>query len=78
MFGGGHGPVKGFSSIIRTRQTLMRNPFETFISVVEAVIGRSGKPEDMVLAIEPLIRRLVTESGWLEARYRRPIRRRRS
>src|SRR5260370_1086014 len=52
----------------------MRDAFGNFVDRVESVIRRLHEPKDMVLAIEPLIRCLMTEPDWLKAEFRRPIR----
>ena len=52
----------------------MWEAFGNFIDAVESVIRRLQEPKDMVLAIEPLIRCLVTQPDWLKEEYRRPIR----
>jgi predicted metal-dependent enzyme (double-stranded beta helix superfamily) len=52
----------------------MRDTFGNFIDAVESVIRRLHEPKDMVLAIEPLIRCLVTQPDWLKGEYCRPIR----
>jgi len=51
----------------------MSDAFGNFIEAVELVIRQLRESKDMVLAIEPLLRRLVTESDWLEEKYRRAI-----
>jgi 3-mercaptopropionate dioxygenase len=51
----------------------MKDAFEVFINAAESVIRRGRKPQDTVLAIEPLLRRLVTEPDWLKDKYRRAI-----
>ena len=52
----------------------MWEAFGNFIDAVESVIRRLQEPKDMVLAIEPLIRCLVTQPDWLKEEYCRPIR----
>src|SRR6266513_3198012 len=52
----------------------MRETFVNVIDAVESVIRRLQEPKDMVLAIEPLIRCLVTQPDWLKEEYCRPIR----
>ena len=52
----------------------MGDAFKNFIDAVESVIRRLQEPKDVVLAIEPLVRCLVTEPDWLKDEYRRAIR----
>lgn len=47
--------------------------FSSFIESVEPVIRRRLDAPETVLAIEPHLRRLVLEHGWLEEGFRRPI-----
>jgi predicted metal-dependent enzyme (double-stranded beta helix superfamily) len=51
----------------------MSNALGDFVDAVESVIRHLKEPKDTVLAIEPLLRRLVTEPGWLRDKYRRAI-----
>src|SRR5215470_12196667 len=51
----------------------MGDAFGNFIEAVEAVIRQPGEPKDIVRAIEPLLRRLVTKPDWLKEEYRRAI-----
>src|SRR5215813_10275095 len=51
----------------------MRHALRNFVDAAESVIRRGQEPEDTVLAIEPLLRRLVREPDWLEEKYRRAI-----
>jgi predicted metal-dependent enzyme (double-stranded beta helix superfamily) len=51
----------------------MSDTFGNFIEAAELVIRQPREPKDIVLAIEPLLRRLVTEPDWLEEKYRRAI-----
>jgi predicted metal-dependent enzyme (double-stranded beta helix superfamily) len=52
----------------------MRKALVDFIDAAESVVRQVLKPSDTVVAIEPLLRRLVTELDWLEQKYRRAIR----
>jgi predicted metal-dependent enzyme (double-stranded beta helix superfamily) len=45
----------------------------SFIDAVEPIVRERRTPKDAVLAIEPLLRRLVIEPGWLTEKHRRPI-----
>jgi predicted metal-dependent enzyme (double-stranded beta helix superfamily) len=47
--------------------------FRDFVETVESVIRHLEEPKDAVLAVEPLLRRLVTERNWLNEKYIRPI-----
>jgi 3-mercaptopropionate dioxygenase len=51
----------------------MSDAFGNFIEAVELVIHQPQEPKDIVLAIEPLLRRLVAEPDWLEEKYCRAI-----
>jgi predicted metal-dependent enzyme (double-stranded beta helix superfamily) len=51
----------------------MSDAFGNFIDGIESVIRRVAEPKDTVLAIEPLLRCLVTEPGWLKEKHRRAI-----
>lgn len=51
----------------------MTGAFVDFISAVASVIGPRRGSEETVRAIEPLVRSLVAEHGWLQEKYRRPI-----
>jgi 3-mercaptopropionate dioxygenase len=51
----------------------MRDPFRNFIDDVESVIRQGMESKDTVLAIEPILRHLVTEHDWLEEKHRHPI-----
>src|SRR6478736_2254369 len=51
----------------------MKDAFASFITEAGSVIRRSQDAKDTVLAIEPLLRRLVTEPDWLNEKYRRAI-----
>jgi 3-mercaptopropionate dioxygenase len=42
----------------------------SFVNAVEPVIRQSHEPKVIVTAIEPLLRRLVSEPGWLKEKYR--------
>ena len=44
-----------------------------FVDAAESVIRHVWEPKDTVVAIEPLLRRLVTEPDWLKEKYRREI-----
>jgi len=48
----------------------MRDVLRDFVDAVESVIRRLQEPEDTVLAIEPLLRCLVTQRDWLPEKYR--------
>jgi len=52
----------------------MKDAFQDFVNAVESLMRLAQEPKDRVLAIEPLLRSLVTKSGWLEEKYRRAIR----
>jgi len=51
----------------------MSDAFGDFVNAIESTIRLVQEPKDTVLAIEPLLRRLVTHSGWLQEKYRRTI-----
>jgi predicted metal-dependent enzyme (double-stranded beta helix superfamily) len=51
----------------------MANSLGDFVAKVELVIRRLQDPKDIVLAIEPLLGRLLTERDWLKEKYRRTI-----
>jgi predicted metal-dependent enzyme (double-stranded beta helix superfamily) len=51
----------------------MRNALKDFVDAAESVVRRMQQPKDTVLAIEPLLRRLVNEPDWLKEEYRRAI-----
>jgi predicted metal-dependent enzyme (double-stranded beta helix superfamily) len=51
----------------------MSDPFGKFINDVELKIRQEMEPKDTVLAIEPILRELVTDPGWLKEKYRRSI-----
>jgi len=51
----------------------MRNALADFVDAAGAVIWHVQEPKHTVLAIEPLLRRLVTERDWLHEKYRRAI-----
>ena len=51
----------------------MRNVLGDFVDAVELVIRRVQEPKHTVLAIEPLLRCLLTERDWLKEKYRGPI-----
>src|SRR5689334_15684572 len=51
----------------------MKNAWNDFIEAAESIIRRANEAKDTVLAIEPLLRRLVLDPDWLEEKYRRPI-----
>jgi 3-mercaptopropionate dioxygenase len=51
----------------------VNGPFQDFIDEIELVIREFEEPKATVLAIEPLLRRLVSEPGWLQKKYLRPI-----
>jgi predicted metal-dependent enzyme (double-stranded beta helix superfamily) len=52
----------------------MRDALGDFVDSVELVIRQVQEPKDTVLAIEPLLRCLVTDPDWLKEKYRRAIR----
>jgi 3-mercaptopropionate dioxygenase len=52
----------------------MKDTFGDFVDAAESVIRRVQEPKDVVLAVKPLLRHLVTEPGWLKEEYRRAIR----
>jgi len=52
----------------------MREALIDFVDAAESVIRHVQEPKDTVVAIEPLLRRLVTEPDLLKEKYRRPIR----
>jgi len=51
----------------------MKDPLTSFVTAADPVIRRMQEPKDIVLAVEPLLRGLVTEHGWLKEQYRRTI-----
>src|SRR5262245_39002370 len=51
----------------------MTDVLSYFVDGVESVIPRLQEPKDKVLAIEPLLRCLVTKPDWLEEKYCRTI-----
>jgi len=51
----------------------MSDPFGNFINDVELKIRQGMEPKDTVLAIEPILRELVRDPGWLQEKYRRSI-----
>jgi predicted metal-dependent enzyme (double-stranded beta helix superfamily) len=51
----------------------MRDAWNEFVGAAESVIRKVNKPGDAVVAIEPLLRRLVMEPDWLKEKYRRAI-----
>jgi 3-mercaptopropionate dioxygenase len=51
----------------------MRDAWNEFVGAAESVIRKVKNPGDAVLAIEPLLRRLVIEPDWLKEKYRRAI-----
>src|SRR5436190_1951618 len=51
----------------------MRDTFGDFVDAVESVIRQVQEPADTILAIEPLVRRLVTVPGWLKEKYCRVV-----
>ncbi len=51
----------------------MQNAWGDFIEAAERVIRQVQEPRDTVLAIEPLLRRLVARPDWLKEKYRRAI-----
>ena len=62
------------SPIIRPREKTVRKALLDFVDATESVIRHVQEPKDIVVAIEPLLRRLVTERDWLKEKYRRAIR----
>ena len=51
----------------------MNDALRDFLDGVDSVIRHSHEPKDIVLAIEPILRRLVIEPGWLKEKYSRAI-----
>ena len=51
----------------------MQNAWGDFIEAAEPVIRQVQEPGNTVLAIEPLLRRLVARPDWLKEKYRRAI-----
>jgi predicted metal-dependent enzyme (double-stranded beta helix superfamily) len=51
----------------------MRDVWNEFVGAAESVIRKVKDHREMVLAIEPLVGRLVLEQGWLQEKYRRAI-----
>ena len=51
----------------------MDTSFRTFIESVEPEIRRLRQPAEIVLAIEPHLKKLVLQRDWLEEPYRRAI-----
>jgi predicted metal-dependent enzyme (double-stranded beta helix superfamily) len=51
----------------------MADSFGDFVDAVESVIHREQEPKNTVLAIEPLLRSLLTERDWLKEKYRLAI-----
>jgi predicted metal-dependent enzyme (double-stranded beta helix superfamily) len=51
----------------------MSDAFGEFIEAVESVIPQVREPKDTVLAVEPMLRRLVSEHDWLKEGRRRAI-----
>ena len=51
----------------------MRNVLGDFVDAVESVIRHVQEPKYTVLAIEPLLRSLLTERDWLKEKYRGAI-----
>ena len=52
----------------------MKDALSAFVDAVESMSRRVQQPQDTVLAIEPLLRGLVTDRDWLKEEYRRAIR----
>jgi predicted metal-dependent enzyme (double-stranded beta helix superfamily) len=52
---------------------MMQNAWGDFIEAAEPVIRQVQEPGNTVLAIEPLLRRLVARPDWLKEKYRRAI-----
>src|SRR5262249_23264829 len=52
----------------------MKDVLGDFVDEVESVMRDLQEPKDKVLAIEPLLRCLVTQPDWLQEKYRRTIR----
>jgi predicted metal-dependent enzyme (double-stranded beta helix superfamily) len=52
---------------------MIKDAWDEFIGAAESVIRKVKDPENTVLAIEPLLRRLVIEPDWLKEKYRRAI-----
>jgi predicted metal-dependent enzyme (double-stranded beta helix superfamily) len=52
----------------------MKEALIDFVDAAESVIRYVREPKDTVVAIEPLLRRLLTEPDLLKEKYRRPIR----
>jgi predicted metal-dependent enzyme (double-stranded beta helix superfamily) len=52
----------------------MRNPFIDFVEAAESVIRHARESKDTVVAVEPLLRALVSEPDWLKEPHRRAIR----
>jgi predicted metal-dependent enzyme (double-stranded beta helix superfamily) len=65
----------GTQCTIKPAQTFMsmRDAFRDFVESVESVIRTPREPKETVSAIEPILRRLVSERDWLTEQYRRPI-----
>jgi 3-mercaptopropionate dioxygenase len=51
----------------------MSNVLEDFVDEVESAVRYLREPKDTVLAVEPLLRCLVTKPDWLQEKYRRII-----
>src|SRR5262249_49178531 len=62
------------SPIIPQHEKAMREALFDFVDAAESVIRHVQEPKDTVVAIEPLLRRLVTKPDLLKEKYRRPIR----
>lgn len=51
----------------------MKDALGNFVDTVESTLRQVAEPKDIVLAIEPPLRSLVSEPGWLKQKYRRAI-----
>jgi predicted metal-dependent enzyme (double-stranded beta helix superfamily) len=54
-------------------RTTMKNPLGDFIEAAESVIRLGRTPKDTVVAIEPMLRCLLLEPGWLNEQHCRVI-----
>lgn len=51
----------------------MRDTLGSFVGAVDPVIRQGLAPKDIVLSIEPLLRSLVADRGWLNEKFGRTI-----
>jgi len=49
------------------------DPLHDFVQGAESILRRPREPRETVLAVQPLLQRLVTQRGWLNETYRREI-----